>query len=107
MIQTARFLLFLALAMSVNVVNADAETGQAAWLRHARVDGAAAQRIASEVPKTIVTFESAPTIQKAREELVAGFRAMAAIDLTIADRLPPGRGLAAREGARPPGTAGR
>jgi len=95
MIQTARFLLFLALAMSVNVVNADAETGQAAWLRYARVDGAAAQRIASEVPKTIVTFESAPTIQKAREELVAGFRAMAAIDLTIADRLPPGGGIVA------------
>ena len=90
-----RFLLFLALAVSVSVVAADAETGQAAWLRYATLDPSTAQRIATGVPRSVVTFESAAPIRKAREELVTGFRGMAAIDLEVADRLPPGGAIVA------------
>ena len=84
-----RFFLFLALAVCVSVVAADAETGQAAWLRYAMLDARTIQQIATDVPRSIVTFESAAPIQNAREELAAGLRGMAGLNLQTADSLPP------------------
>ena len=89
MMQAVRFLLFLAFAVCVSVVAADAETGQAAWLRYAMLDSSTTRRVASEVPRSIVIFESAAPIQKARDELAAGLRGMAGLNLQIADSLPP------------------
>ncbi len=65
-----------------------AETGQAAWLRYARLHSSAVQRLQREIPRSIVTFESAAPVQKAREELVTGLRGMGGIDLTAAEQLP-------------------
>jgi len=104
--------LFL-LAFVLPPAAAGAETGQAAWLRYARLDSSAAQRIQREIPRSIVTFESAAPIQKAREELVAGLRGMAGIDPAATERLPADGALVAGTLARirqvspdlvPPGT---
>jgi alpha-glucuronidase len=84
--RSCRFVLFLAFVLSP--AGAYAETGQAAWLRYARLDSSAVQRLQREIPRSIVTFESAASIQKAREELVAGVRGLAGIDLTGAEQLP-------------------
>lgn len=65
-----------------------AETGEAAWLRYARLDPPIAQRTARVVPRSIVTFGLSGPIQKAREELVTGLRGMAGIDLKVATELP-------------------
>ena len=80
--------LALLLAFVLTPAGVSAETGQAAWLRYARLDAAAAQRLQREMPRSIVTFESAAPIQKAREELVAGLHGMASIDLSGAEQLP-------------------
>jgi alpha-glucuronidase len=68
---------------------AQAETGESAWLRYARLDPAAVQRIESGLPRSIVTVESGAPIQKAREEIAAGVRGMLGIDLTVSTQLPP------------------
>jgi alpha-glucuronidase len=87
--------LVLLLVSMLSAAGASAETGQAAWLRYGSLDAAAAQRVQREIPRSIVTFESAAPIQKAQDELVAGLRGMAAVDLTAAERLPPGGAIVA------------
>ena len=68
--------------------SAGAETGQSAWLRYARLDDATAARNARAVPRSIVTYESAAPIQKAREELVAGVRGMLGTEPKLVTELP-------------------
>ena len=97
---TAMRLAGAAFGFMLAAVPVHAETGQAAWLRYARLDSAIAQRTSREVPRAIVTFESAPPIQKAREELVNGLRGMAAIDVTAVTQLPSGGAIVAGTIAR-------
>ena len=75
-----RRLLLLAGMLAICADNAGAETGEAAWLRYARLDTATAQRNTRHIPSSILTFESAAPIQKAREELVAGIRGMLGLE---------------------------
>jgi alpha-glucuronidase len=53
-----------------------AETGEAAWLRYARLDAVTAGRNAGAVPGSVLTLETAAPIQKARDELVTGIHEM-------------------------------
>jgi len=88
---TAPFRLFLSFLFVLDLGStlAEAETGQAGWLRYARLDGATVQRMQRDVPRSIATFESAAPVQKAREELVSGLRGLADLDLKLTDQLPP------------------
>ena len=83
-----RHLTLLALVITFCQGRARAETGQAAWLRYARLDTAVAQRIGSSVPRGIVTFESAGPVQKAGEELAVGIRGLLGGDTRILGELP-------------------
>jgi len=82
-----RHLTLVALVIALTSGRAGAETGQAAWLRYARLDPAVAQRVGSSVPRGIVTFESGGSIQKAREELAAGVRGMLGGDVRMLGQL--------------------
>ena len=82
-----RYSILIALAV-LAPGRARAETGQAAWLRYARLDSAAAQPNERNVPRAIVTFEAAAPVQKAREELAAGCRGMLGGDYRTLDELP-------------------
>jgi len=82
-----RHLTLVALVIALTYGRAGAETGQAAWLRYARLDPAVAQRVGSSVPRGIVTFESGGSIQKAREELAAGVRGMLGGDVRMLGQL--------------------
>jgi alpha-glucuronidase len=92
----------LPLALSVCLVAnvAAAETGQAAWLRYARLDAPLAQRASAGLPTTIVTFEDSAPVQKARGEMIAGIRGMLGTAPVIASAVP-------REGAIIVGTLAR
>ena len=74
----------LLVACTENVL---ADTGQAAWLRYARLDAATAERNARNIPRTIVTLESASPIEKARDELAAGLRGMLGIEPKLVTEL--------------------
>src|SRR5689334_278195 len=78
----------LALVIALSPGRAHAETGEAAWLRYARLDSAAAQRVGPSVPRAIVTFENGGPVQKAREELAAGVRGMLGGDTRMLGELP-------------------
>jgi alpha-glucuronidase len=77
-----------------------ADTGQSAWLRYARLDAAAAARNASAVPPSILTYESAAPIQKAREELQAGIRGMLGAEPKLTADLPADGAIVAGTFAR-------
>jgi alpha-glucuronidase len=100
MIRSTRVLLLFVFAFSTNCLHVAAETGQAAWLRYARLDPALIQRTERTVPRTIVTFESASPIQKAREELLAGIRGIIGGELKTATALPTGGAIVAGTLAR-------
>ncbi len=80
--------LLLAVVFLSSAAVARAETGQAAWLRYARLDGATADRNARVVPRSILTLESSASIQKAREELVAGVRGLLGVEPKVVTELP-------------------
>ena len=87
MVRNTRLVLLFVCPFSINSLAA-AETGQAAWLRYARLDPALMQRTERNIPRTIVTFESAAPIQKAREELLAGVRGLIGGEVKTAAALP-------------------
>ena len=82
-----RRLLFAVVLVSSATV-AHAETGQAAWLRYARLDNATADRNARVVPRSILTLEPSAPIQKAREELLAGVRGLLGVEAKAVTELP-------------------
>jgi alpha-glucuronidase len=84
----ARRVLLLFVILVCGSAPSYAETGQAAWLRYARLDADAAQRNERNVPRAIVTFEAAAPVQKARDELVAGVQGMLGGDAKILSELP-------------------
>ncbi len=79
---------------------AQAESGQAGWLRYARLDPAAVQRIEPGIPRTIVTVETGAPVQKARDEIVAGLHGMVGVDLKVMTQLPPDGAIVAGTSAR-------
>jgi alpha-glucuronidase len=79
---------------------AQAESGQAGWLRYARLDPAAVQRLEPGIPRTIVTIETGAPVQKARDEIVAGLHGMVGVDLRVVTQLPPDGAIVAGTFAR-------
>src|SRR4051794_34171387 len=88
MLRMLRLAVLVAIVMGVASIRLSAETGQAAWLRYARLDAAVVQRTAGEIPRSIVTLESTPPIQKARDELVEGLHGLLGMDLEGVAQLP-------------------
>ena len=81
-----RLLLWVVVAL-VLPVPASGENGQAAWLRYAPLDRAAARRISAALPPTIVTFGRSPVIDTARDELIAGVKGMLGRELRVSSEL--------------------
>ena len=75
--------------------SAGAETGQAAWLRYAPLEAGIVQRYERPVPSSVMTFEDAAPIQKARDELRAGIRGMLGRDVSTVGALPAGGAVVA------------
>jgi len=71
----------VALVLTFSAGSVHADTGQAAWLRYARLDSIAIERAVREIPPAIITLAPGAAVQKARDELVSGIRGMAGIDL--------------------------
>src|SRR6185369_7824781 len=80
--------LLLTVVLLAGSGTAGAETGQAAWLRYARLDAATADRNMSVVPRSILTVGSSAPVQKAGEELLAGIRGMLAVEPKRVTQLP-------------------
>src|SRR3954469_6518968 len=113
MLRTLRLTVVVAMATSIASIRVSAETGAAAWLRYAPLEAALVQRTEREIPRVIVTLESAAPIQKARDELVAGLHGLLGRDLESVAQLPPDGAVVAGTLARlrqaapgllPPGT---
>lgn len=68
--------------------SASAETGQAAWLRYARLDATTADRNTRAVPLSVMTVGSSAPVQKAGEELLAGIRGMLGVESKPVTQLP-------------------
>jgi alpha-glucuronidase len=99
---TALFRLALAFLFLTGMSSglAQAESGQAGWLRYARLDPAAVQRLEPAIPRTIVTIETGAPVQKARDEIVAGLHGMVGVDLKVTTQLPPDGAIVAGTLAR-------
>src|SRR5262249_53843912 len=93
-------LLLVAGMLAICSDNAVAETGQAAWLRYARLDAATAERNARNIPSSVLTLESAAPIQKARDELVAGIRGMLGVEPLVVTEVPADGAIVAGTFAR-------
>ena len=74
---------------------AGAETGQAAWLRYARLDTDILRRYERTLPLSVMTWEDTAPIQKARDELRAGIQGMLGREVTMVTGLPPGGAILA------------
>jgi len=83
---TRRLLIAVVFVSRATVVGA--ETGEAAWLRYARLDAATAGRNAGAVPGSVLTLETAAPIQKARDELVTGIHEMLDVKAKPVTELP-------------------
>jgi alpha-glucuronidase len=92
--------LLLALIVLLVPATGGAENGQSAWLRYARLDDTTARRAAGSLPASVVTFEDAVPVRKARDELVAGIRGMLGKDLKTVSELPADGALVAGTLAR-------
>jgi alpha-glucuronidase len=92
--------LLLALIVLLVPATGGAENGQSAWLRYARLDDTTARRAAGSLPASVVTFEDAAPVRKARDELVAGIRGMLGKDLKTVSELPADGALVAGTLAR-------
>ena len=79
----------MAMAMTVLTPVAMAEDGYDLWLRYARVDGAAAARIAAHASVITAPGDSA-TMQIIRDELQRGVTGMTGTAPMIADSMRPG-----------------
>lgn len=79
----------MAMAMTVLTPVAMAEDGYDLWLRYARVDGAAAARIAAHASVITAPGDSA-TMQIIRDELQRGVTGMTGTAPMMADRVRPG-----------------
>ena len=64
-----------------------AETGHDAWLRYAALTPAAQTRLA-DLPSALTVFESAPSIARARDEILRGVRGMLARDVRVSAKIP-------------------
>lgn len=84
--------LILVLLLPVYV---SAETGQAAWLRYARLEPGILRSYVRTVPLSVMMAEDAAPIQKARDELRAGIRGMLDREVTVVTELPPGGAIIA------------
>lgn len=80
--------LLCTIALAAAPASAIAETGQAAWLRYARLDATTADRNARAVPHAIMVVGSSAPVQKAGQELLAGIRGMLGVDATLVTQLP-------------------
>src|SRR3954464_13037864 len=58
-----------------------AETGYDAWLRYPPVPEAVKRELYRELPETIVTLNTSPIVESAKDELIRGFRGMLASEL--------------------------
>ena len=67
-----------------------AETGHDAWLRYAALAPAARARTAADLPTALTVFETAPSILRARDEIVRGLHGMLASDLRVSAAVPGG-----------------
>jgi alpha-glucuronidase len=80
--------LLLVLTVLLVPAAAGAENGQSAWLRYARLVDTTAQGAGGSLPASVVTFEDAAPVRKARDELVAGIRGMLGRDLKTVGEVP-------------------
>jgi len=64
---------------------ARAENGYEAWLRHARLDPAAAQKYKS-LPSSVILLGNSPVPNAARDELLRGMKGMLGTTLRVADQ---------------------
>ncbi len=80
--------LLLTVVLLAGSGTAGAETGQAAWLRYARLDVTTADRNARVVPRSILTVGSSAPVQKAGEELLAGIGGMLGVEPRRVTQLP-------------------
>src|SRR5262245_45500930 len=85
--RTIRHLVYT-IVLVVAPASAGAETGQAAWLRYARLDATTADRNARVVPSVILTVGPSAPVQKAGEELLAGIRGMLGVEPKRVTQLP-------------------
>ena len=69
-----------------------AETGEAAWLRYARLDAKAQAKYAA-LPRTVVLLRSSAVLNSAQSELARGLRGMLGGDIRVAQRLGPGQSI--------------
>lgn len=90
----------MAMAMTVLTPVAMAEDGYDLWLRYARVDGAAAARIAAHASVITAPGDSA-TMQIIRDELQRGVTGMTGTAPMIADSMRPGALWLAMPGTAP------
>lgn len=90
----------MAMAMTVLTPVAIAEDGYDLWLRYARVDGAAAARIAAHASVITAPGDSA-TMQIIRDELQRGVTGMTGTAPMIADSMRPGALWLAMPGTAP------
>jgi alpha-glucuronidase len=58
-----------------------AETGYDAWLRYPPVPESVTRELYRELPETIVTLNTCPIVESAKDELIRGFRGMLASEL--------------------------
>jgi len=80
--------LLLTVVLVAGAGSASAETGQAAWLRYARLDATTADRNVRAIPRSVMTVGSSAPVQKAGEELLAGIRGMLAVEPKLVTQLP-------------------
>ena len=80
--------LLFAIVFASSATVARAETGEAAWLRYARLDSATGRPQRARRTRAISTLESSAPIQKARDELLAGVRGLLGVEAKVATELP-------------------
>jgi alpha-glucuronidase len=102
----ARSFVMSCLTLALVLRPAGAETGEAAWLRYARIGGETTRHRYEALPGRVVTLGHSEVLRSAQQELVRGVRGMLGRQLTIgvasamvSEPLPP-RGLIVLSRAR-------
>ena len=65
-----------------------AETGRAAWLRYAALDGSSARQYRETIPAVVARLGDAAPLESARRELILGIRGMIGRTLRVESRVP-------------------